>query len=492
MTTLNRLRVNRNITIKPADKNLGLVVLDTTAYESMCLLHLNDRTTYEIVHDYNPQIIFNKLRHILTKYNKLLHTWQKTSTSKDLTPLASSLLQLENSTTLRVPVFYTIPKIHKTIVNPPGRPIVSSVGSITYHTSVYLDNELQPVLKLLPTICSSSRKLILDMQTFQARNNSVILCADVTALYPNIPIELGIHIVTTVLKELHIFTDKHLEFLMDLLAFILNENYCTFSDVIYHQIKGTAMGTPTAVSYSNIFLYGIEKSMLHKHKYSYYTRYIDDVFAIFDSSLCAQAYVEEFNSFCPSIKFEAVTIDSIGIMLDLELSLITRSNFDIITHKIYQKERNIYQYIPTLSEHKSSLFENFVLQELTRYKLACKQHSDYVTISTAFATRLAARGYPDSVFTIALERVPARYILLRDLLNSRKKSTDPKRGSPIVSLCVPRLDPKIPWSKIFYIPEDITLHTAYTNNFISGKVLIGTKNPPSIGSYIVRSKFSSS
>lgn len=100
--------------------------------------------------------------------------------------------------------------------------------------------------------------------------NSVILCADVTALYPNFPIELGVTTVRNVIAGLEIMTEKHLNFLMDLLSFVLTKNYCIFDKKIYHQIKGTAMGTPTAVSYSTIFLYGVEHSKFAKVRYSYY------------------------------------------------------------------------------------------------------------------------------------------------------------------------------------------------------------------------------
>ena len=40
--------------------------------------------------------------------------------------------------------------------------------------------------------------------------NSVILCADVTALYPNLPITLGIATVQKVIKDLNFFTPENL------------------------------------------------------------------------------------------------------------------------------------------------------------------------------------------------------------------------------------------------------------------------------------------
>ena len=107
-------------------------------------------------------------------------------------------------------MFYTIPKIHKTLIPPiPGRPIISSNGTITFHTSVYLDKELQPVLKLLKTICTSSRHIIQDMTNITFPINSTILCADVTALYPNIPINFSLYTVRTVLQELNISQSKN-------------------------------------------------------------------------------------------------------------------------------------------------------------------------------------------------------------------------------------------------------------------------------------------
>ncbi len=103
-------------------------------------------------------------------------------------------------------------------------------------------------------------------------------------------------------------------------------------------------------------------------------------------------------------------------MLDLELSLTPTTfrnvPYDRINTKIYQKERNAYQYIPTLSEHRPSLFANIVLQELIRYRMACSNDEDFNDIVSSFSSRLQARGYDPSIITNALTKVPIRVDLM--------------------------------------------------------------------------------
>lgn len=494
-TTLLHLKKQSQITIKPADKNLGLVILNTCDYKLMCLKHLQDEDTYAIINDYNPLLIYDKLIAILLRHGRLFMSNKSQSHSK----LAQSLLQFHNiNPPPRIAMFYTIPKIHKTLTPPiPGRPIVSSNGTITFHTSVYLDKELQPILKILKTICTSSRHIIQDMTKLIFPTNSIILCADVTALYPNIPINFGLYTVRTVLQELNFFTTEKLNFIMELLRWVLVNNYCTFNGITYLQKKGTAMGTPTAVVYSNIFLYAIEKKITLTNIPLYYTRYIDDIYAVFCNAEKAQLFVTDFNLYTPTIKLEAVTIGRTGIILDLEVSLREHTHpspHDIIHHKIYQKPRNKYQYIPTTSEHRPSLFKNFVLQELKRYSLACTDNSDLEAITLAFSNRLLARGYDPSILTDAITSLPSRDILLNDLQLSinRPTPTSYTKTPPIATLCIPRMDPTIPWRRIFNIPPTLASHPAFINNYTTSNTTIGAKNPPTIGSYLIRSKFTDS
>lgn len=495
--TLKSLYLNKSIVIKPSDKNLGLVVLDKEQYTYMCLKHLNDPTTYKEVTNYNANKIYALLRIVLKKH-KILHKYQS-QTSSTLTDLSKSLLQLQNHDTLRIPPFYCLPKIHKSLIHPiPGRPIVSSNSSLTYHVSVYLDKQLNPIIRRLNTVCTSANQIILHMNNFTASPNSVILCADVTALYPNIPMHEGLQMIEKILTDINYYSQSHNELLLDLLYWVLHNNYCIFQQKIYLQLKGTAMGTPTATSYANIFLYAVEQPLIAKYKPSYYKRYIDDIFAIFDTTESANNFITDFNNIFPTIKLEATTVQRSGIMLDLSIQLlpsITADNLpcDKIQICLYQKPRNIYQYIPTISEHAPHIFKAFVLQEICRIRISCTSDTDFDKLNNLFANRLKARGYPSNIHNIAMTKLPSRSILLHkihDRMHTIPDTTD-SFTDIIATFQFPRRTEKIPWKQILQIPISLSSHPKFIKAFPNPRLIIGTKNPPSLGSNIIRSLDSS-
>ena len=89
---------------------------------------------------------------------------------------------------------------------------------------------------------------------------------------------------------------------------------------------------------------------------------------------------------------------------------------DSVVITLYQKPHNIYQYIPTLSQHKPAIFKNFILQELKRYQISCTNNVDFLNIVKQFKERLMKRGYNESLLTnTALSLLPTRLQQLIDL-----------------------------------------------------------------------------
>jgi hypothetical protein len=482
-STLKSLGSRSDIVFKAADKNLGLCILTNSQYIDICMLHLNDSSVYSLVEIpdltmfYENQ--FKTLSDILARFNVLRKK------NDELTPLAASLLQLHRSDNLRIAPFYCLVKVHKPAPFP-GRPIVSCLNTVPYFVSVFLDKLLQPLLRKLPTNCSSSHSVIKDLSllNLQLPADSVLLTADVRSLYPSIPIPDGIQATRNTCIEFN-YMLQHIDLIIELLSFVLKSNYCTFNNVFYLQTSGTAMGTPVAVCFACFFLYQIEKNIISDC--IYYRRYIDDLFAIVKNRSCAVALIDAFNSPFPSIHLDSTVIGTTGIFLDLQFSIVENR----IQHRLFQKPENKYSYIPTISDHNPSVFSNFILQELKRYRLSCTIPTDFDELISLFQLRLTRRGYSPFLFLSALARLPSREFLLQNLINSIPKEQRSQTKKPIVTLAIPRLLPRLPWREILSLPERLLAFAEYraAYNELPAHITAGRKHCPNAARLLCHSLF---
>lgn len=350
---------------------------------------------------------------------------------------------------------------------------------------MYLDKVLQPLLRMIPSICVSSASVIRDLvvHPLPLLETSTILTADVTSLYPSIPIDAGIIAVRRTCLEFNYMISK-VDFIIDLLTWVLFNNYCIFNNQVYLQIKGTAMGTPVAVCFANLFLYQLEKPIIYLCPY--YRRYIDDIFAVCNTHSDANEFVHRFNSSFVTITLDAVNIDTSGIFLDLHLFMYDNT----LCHKLYQKPTNKYSYIPTISDHHPSIFHNFILQELKRYSLSCTFIFDYFALVSNFADRLSRRGYPPGYLTLALTKVPSRARLILALTRNPKPISNPHL-KPIIIMGLPRLRPNPNWHQLFTIPIRLTDMLEYRLAYpsIPTHVILGRKQGKNIANILMSSTY---
>ena len=140
----------------------------------------------------------------------------------------------------RTSLFYMLPKIHKRLVNPPCRPIVSGNGCHTERISQFVDFYLQPTVKDLPSYIKDTAHFLQKLQKIHKLPNDTILATmDVASLYTNIPNTQGLEAVRQAL--IHSSPSRQLP--KTFLSKVLSMNNFDFTGKHFLQVGGTAMGT---------------------------------------------------------------------------------------------------------------------------------------------------------------------------------------------------------------------------------------------------------
>ena len=105
---------------------------------------------------------------------------------------------------------------------------------------------------------------------------------------------------------------------------------------LFSQIDGVAMGNPLGPTLANWFLGMIEKKIFDQHLSfypSFYVRYVDVVFAIFDSSIKVQLFLNVLNKQHPNLRFTCEEASGPSLpFLDVELT-ICDGEFNICVYR---------------------------------------------------------------------------------------------------------------------------------------------------------------
>ena len=99
------------------------------------------------------------------------------------------------------------------------------------------------------------------------------------------------------------------ESIFNILTLILNKNSFSFNNEHFLQIHGTAMGSPMAPTYANIFMAMLEQKLLKQAPQGLipieWIRFIDDIFAIWTRGLDKlKIFLTYINNLHPTIKFD--------------------------------------------------------------------------------------------------------------------------------------------------------------------------------------------
>ena len=477
---LKNLQSRDDIIIHSADKGGKIVVMNKADYIKECEAQLNNEQFYKPI---EKDILDEKSNLIINQVSYLQD--QKFLTEKEYKFLT------KHFNNPRLPIFYGLPKIHKVFNSfPPLRPIISNYNSISTNLSIYVDS----FLKFQAQQCNS---YIRDTSDFLQKlsnvkgihNNSILVTMDVSSLYTNIDHNEG---ADACFQKLETRTNKHIPSIVikRLILSILESNVFQFGLKFLIQIMGTAMGTPMACNYANIFMDNFETKLLNDYfkksgkRPLIWFRFIDDIFFIWNDD---QQSLNDFLNFCQNysdlkkmkskIKFEVCqSIERVNF-LDVTVSIKEGT----LATTVFSKPTDAHIYLNATSCHPEHMIKNIPKSQFLRLRKLCSDTTDYLSKSNKYIQFFVSRGYDYSYLKS----------LSKDMLSLSQKELltrqPTKKHSDSKSILVTTWHPALKSLKsILDRSYTIIENDSYLRKIFPQKPIIAYRKMKSIKNYIVR------
>ena len=471
---LTELKSNKHITIKKADKGSATVIQNTQDYikETQKLLNVSEH--------YRVDNICQTPSHnkIITDFlDRLLE-------AEDITSQTHNYLV---NTKPRTPLLYTQPKIHKGVLPPPCRPIVSGNNSPSERISAFVDWFLKPIVPKIPSyIKDTTHFLQMIGDLGEIPENCILATLDVSALYTNIPQTEGIAACKLALDEMKDNQSSPANSSLDhLLKLVLSTNNFEFDGVHYTQISGTAMGTKLAPSYANIFMAKFEHTYAYPHhtKFLVWWRYIDDIFTIFDCDRAtAESFVNDLNNCHPTIKFTAEFSEHSINFLD---ATVTKHGTTLTT-KAYSKPTDSHNYLLYSSCHPTHCKQGLPYSQFLRIRRLCTNIADFDNKVLDMAGHFLRRGYPVTLVEGAM--LKARRQIREDLLNPTPKIKEMPKQTFLITTFHPHFGEA---RKIVNSNWEMLGKSGYTSDIYDHKFITGYRRLPNLKDQLVNARVKS-
>ena len=417
-TALRELRHHPTFMVVSTDKNLGPAVILRTDYERLTYNHLRT-TTYKLITRIS-------VRYLIRKVKMFHRTLTQSIPRCDHKSCQIIIYKIDDTRFAR---FYALLKVHKPTLA--IRPIVSACNSPTAGLSTWLDVKLRPYVTQLHSYIQDSNAALTRITNTTWTPNQIMFTADVVSLYTTIPLITAYQRISNILR---INEDPLHDHIMTGLKLLMEHNFFTFNGQTWHQQNGTAMGTPCAPTFANLFLGHTEETVIlpkYSANLACYLRYIDDVFVIwnvlptdnvfllnrFKADLLRQTGVKWTFSPCESTKVEF-------------LDLVIHRNPSTFSTSTHQKSMNLYLYIASQSAHPPGVLKGLIFGLLQKLRVQNTLYSDFLKFAQLLFTRLTERGYSPTLLRNIYDRFTEKQ---RRLITSPTPPTPSTPSTPSTS-----------------------------------------------------------
>lgn len=351
-------------------------------YEEEVMRELMDSSTYSkltenpfprIVQTLNEKLMFASANNLISK--KELHY----------------LTVLEFNT----PIFYIIPKLHKSLINPPGRPIVSAIKGPLERIGRYTDALIKELVSDLPSFVRDTRDVLRVIREVVSPVGALLVGIDVESLYTSIPHEWGLRAVGHFLEKSYPLLAAQNEFILELLESMLTNNCFQFLGSYLQQRRGTSMGAPWAPSFACLHLGLWEEEVIYSSPLylghsKLWLRYIDDIFMIWGGTPHQlNTFMQELNINDRNLRFTYTYHPNTISFLDLDISI----QADRLVTKIFCKKTAANTLLQASSHHPQTLIQVIQSGQFLRIRWNCSSDADFREEASELYTRFRERGY---------------------------------------------------------------------------------------------------
>ena len=413
--SLKKLSRNNEIRITPADKGGAIVILNMRDYINEGIKQLSDTNTYQAL---EKDITSEHNEEIASKVQEMVRIG-------DISEKMGKTLHNPNP---RLASIYFLPKIHKSLENPPGRPIVSANGCPTERISAFVDHFLNPLVKEAKLYVKDTTYFLQKIEELPSLNkNSIIGSLDVTSLYTKIPNEEGIQACRRYLQQSrNQWMKPSTQSILDLLRLVLNKNSFQFNNKHYLQVGGVSMGTKTAPSFANLFMRDLEEKLIDNHpkKPRLWLRYVDDIFIIWDHGEEALIdWVNYLNNTHASIKFTLEYSEKSINFLDTK---VIKDEKNKLYTDLYCKQTDTNSYLDHKSAHPPHCKRALPYSQFLRIKRICTKKEDYEKHAKRKIGEFQQKGYPHKLLRESKSKVDE---INREELFKKKEKSEKELGT---------------------------------------------------------------
>ena len=233
-----------------------------------------------------------------------------------------------------------------------------------------------------------------------------------------------------------------------------------FATRFFLQTKGTAMGTPMAVNFANIFMSSFENEMLNAYEQQHgkrptvWLRFIDDIFFVWEGD---ESSLNDFIKFCDSYSGVSNKKSSIRFTTSCSRRSVNFLDMTVIldngrlTTDLYTKSVDTHTYLHAKSFHPPSTMAALPKAQFIRIRRICSTIADYQRHATEFVNFFTNRGFKrDKVRKLATE--------IENM--DRDSFLQPQKTKRAVSDDSPRVVLSVKWHpRLQFLPK--LMHTLY-------------------------------